>query len=347
MRDGQAPGYSAWLQANEAEPRMTIAEIRHLARRSLKRVPGLHSAVLRLRRARQAGERRKLERRKLPACIAIELTNNCNLRCAKCPTFESGRAKGYLDPSLYRKLLSDVERAGALVEIALSGAGEPTLHPQVVDFVRAARQLQNVTVIGFATNAVALTPELSGRLLAAGLNRIKLSLDTDDRAEYLRLNRVDAHEQAVANLDYFLAIRKQAPYDCAVTLKVTLYNRDVEMANRMKTRWEPLVDQLRITGLHNWAGLRGKRKGAARTEACEVLWNHVQILWDGQITLCCLDSMEGFFNMGNIADTHISEYWRHDQGLTRIRRQHLRGDFSGLEVCARCNADTYGTVRVD
>jgi MoaA/NifB/PqqE/SkfB family radical SAM enzyme len=326
---------------------MTIAEIRRLARSSLKRVPGLQSTVLGLRRARQALERRKVEHRKLPACIAIELTNNCNLQCAKCPTNESGRARGYLDGSLYRKLLSDVERAGTPVEIALSGAGEPTLHPRVVDFVHYARRLPNVTVTGFATNAVVLTPELSEGLLAAGLNRIKLSLDTDDRVEYLRFNRVDAYEQAVKNLEYFLKVRKSAPYNCVVTLKVTLYKRNVEMANRMRERWGPLIDQLRVTGLHNWAGLRGKRTGPARTQACDVLWNHVQILWDGQITLCCLDSMEGFFNMGNLANRDISEYWRHDEGLNRIRRQHLCGDFSGLPVCARCSADIYGPVRVD
>jgi MoaA/NifB/PqqE/SkfB family radical SAM enzyme len=72
-------------------------------------------------------------------------------------------------------------------------------------------------------------------------------------------------------------------------------------------------------------------------------WEMIQILWNGQITLCCFDSMEGFFNMGNVRDVNVSDYWRYDKGLSRIRKMHLAGDFSDIKVCGNCNEDQYET----
>ena len=129
--------------------------------------------------------RRGMEAGALPAMVLIELTNTCNLRCAKCILEHTKRDRGFIDDALFEKILHDIKSAGTPTEIALSGSGEPTLHPHLVEYVKAARSIPNVGVIGFATNGVALKPDLSERLLNAGLTRLKASLDTDDAREYL------------------------------------------------------------------------------------------------------------------------------------------------------------------
>jgi hypothetical protein len=126
-------------------------------------------------------------------------------------------------------------------------------------------------------------------------------------------------------------------------MKVTMYKEDEVLVDRFRDLWLDSVDSIKFTGLHNWVGLRGARRGSARTRACELLWTQMQILWDGQITLCCFDSMEGFFNMGNAADVNISEYWRRGLRLASVRAAHVRGDFSELSVCATCNQNQYFT----
>lgn len=280
--------------------------------------------------------------------VLIELTNNCNLRCAKCTLVNSGRNRGFIDDALVEKVLRDIEAAKAPTEIALSGSGEPTLHPHLVEYVKAARSIPNVGVIGFATNGVALTSGLSERLLEAGLNRLKASLDTDDPREYLRLNGKDTYEQASSNFLRFCQLNKATGNRCRVTLKGTLYQNDLALARRLKKQWTPYVDQVRITPVHNWAGMatRGLSRTGSRRPPCWMLWEQVQILWDGQITICCTDSMDGRFNMGNAYETNLSEYWRDDPRLKKIRLIHESLDLAALPVCDKCDMWAYADIDI-
>jgi len=292
--------------------------------------------------------RRSRENKALPAMVLIELTNTCNLRCAKCTLVNAGRDRGFIDDALVEKVLHDIESTGTPTEIALSGAGEPTLHPHLVEYVKAARSIPNVGVIGFATNGVALKPDLSEKLLDAGLTRLKASLDTDDAREYLRLNGQDTYEQAASNFLRFCQINKAAGNPCRVTLKGTLYENDLSLARRLKKKWGPHVHQVRVTPVHNWAGVAKKelKKANRVPNPCSMLWDQVQVLWDGQITICCMDCMEGRFNMGNAYKTILSQYWLHDPGLKKIRLIHESLDLSALPVCASCDMWTYSDIDI-
>lgn len=279
--------------------------------------------------------------------VAIELTNTCNLKCEKCPRSETKRPIGFLDGTLFDKILEDIRASGVPTEVALSGSGEPTLHKQLVEFVRKARGVPNVGVVGFATNAVNLTPDLSELLLDAGLTRLKISLDTDDRETFRQLNGVDAYPRVVENLARFCELNKKKGEPCSVTMKVTLYTSDSDIARNLKHEWSGRLREVRATKLHNWAGLLGARDGAVRTTCCKALWRHIQICWDGQITLCCFDSLQAAFNMGNARDIDLVAYWRHDPALYKVRRLHEACDFSTLPVCAECNEDQYSDISLE
>lgn len=279
--------------------------------------------------------------------VAIDLTNACNLACAKCARVSVKRPRGFLDAALFSKILEDIRESGETTEIALGGAGEPTLHSQLVDFVKMARAVPNVGVIGFASNMVKMTPDLSERLLAAGLTRLKASLDADDPETYRRLYGGDAYATVVEHLSSFCEINKRMGEPCTITIKVTLYTDDCAVAERLKKAWAGRVQNVRASVLHNWAGSIDVERRGTRTTACKVLRHQIQICWDGQITLCCFDSYGREFNMGNAADVNLVDYWRRDPGLLRVRRLHKAGDFSTLPVCAACNEDEYYDVHLE
>ena len=292
---------------------------------------------------RERWRKARAEQTDLPHSVSIELTNECNLKCLKCPTYEANRSRGMMSQDLYQKILDDIQGATSKTELALSGGGEAILHEEFVDFVAKASSVPNITTVGFATNGLDLHPDVSKRLLDVGLRQLKVSLDAVDATTYLKINRVDGYTKVVENVKRFCQIRNEGNYACRVTLKVTLYKEDEALVQQIRDLWSHDVDVIRVTGMHNWAGLRGNRVGAEREDACPMPWEMVQILWNGQITLCCFDSMEGFFNMGNVRDVNISDYWRYDKGLSRVRKMHLAGDFSDLKVCGTCNEDQYVT----
>lgn len=286
---------------------------------------------------------RTFERRPLPECVIVELTNVCNLRCAKCPTYDVSRGRGMMAADVFAKLLADIAAADGPTTISLNGGGEAVLHPQIIDFVKQAEAVPNITHVALTTNALSLDPAMAKALLDAGLDSLKVSLDVTDAATYLKVNRVDGYDAVVRNLRMLDQIKSGGGYACDVTMKVTLYKRDLELVERIRVLWQEHVDHIKITGLHNWGGLRGKRGTQVRDTPCEYLWEQIQVLWNGQITLCCWDSMEGFYNLGNIAERDLADYWKNDPHLNAIRAAHVNKDFSQLALCASCNADTYFT----
>jgi MoaA/NifB/PqqE/SkfB family radical SAM enzyme len=293
------------------------------------------------KRAYDAWRYAPAEKRSLPPGVSIELTNNCNLMCAKCPTYEASRGRGFMPRERFNSIMEDIGNASDTIHVGLSGGGEAIMHPEVIDLVGLAARTKNVSVIGLTTNALALDDTLSHRLLDAGLQRLKFSTDTTDPKTYLKYNRVDGFERAKQNIKNFVRIRNEGNYRCTVDFKVTLYKYDQKIVDDMKEYWRGYYDSIRFSGLHDWLGLRGHGKVDGFRSACSYLWSMTEILWNGQISLCCFDAMEGYINMGNVDTTPLSHYWQHNDKLKKIRQTQLDGDFSASPTCEKCTIRSY------
>jgi putative metalloenzyme radical SAM/SPASM domain maturase len=72
-----------------------------------------------------------------------------------------------------------------LESLVLNGIGEPLLHPQLESFIERARsRLPERAWIGFQSNGMLLTDERAAGLVAAGLDRICISLDSVSDASF-------------------------------------------------------------------------------------------------------------------------------------------------------------------
>jgi MoaA/NifB/PqqE/SkfB family radical SAM enzyme/pimeloyl-ACP methyl ester carboxylesterase len=107
-----------------------------------------------------------------PVFANIEVSTRCNLACPHCARQMLPRPPQDMAPEQFERLLDLLPHA---YRVTLVGLGEPLLHPQIVSLVdMASRKGRRVAL---ATNAMELTPELSARLLEAGLDSIAFSLD--------------------------------------------------------------------------------------------------------------------------------------------------------------------------
>jgi GTP 3',8-cyclase len=121
--------------------------------------------------------------------LRISLTDRCNLRCVYCMP-ATGMHFAPKD-----ELLSDEEflrLIGLAVELGfrkfrLTG-GEPTVRPNLPEFVRAIKAIPGVEEVAMTTNAI-LLPKLAGPLAAAGLDRLNISIDTLDPDRFRRITR--------------------------------------------------------------------------------------------------------------------------------------------------------------
>jgi MoaA/NifB/PqqE/SkfB family radical SAM enzyme/pimeloyl-ACP methyl ester carboxylesterase len=107
-----------------------------------------------------------------PVFVNIEITTRCNLACPHCARRSYPRQAKDMPPQLFERLLDLLPHA---YRITLVGLGEPLLHPHLIRLVTLAKAKGRR--VALATNAMALTAELSAQLLEAGLDSIAFSLD--------------------------------------------------------------------------------------------------------------------------------------------------------------------------
>lgn len=128
--------------------------------------------------------------------LRISLTDRCNLRCAYCMPLNtrfSPAADLMTDDellTLFRLFVSLGFR-----KFRLSG-GEPTVHPRIVELVRAMSAVPGVGEICMTTNGLRLA-ELARPLASAGLNRCNISLDSLDPQTFRRIARRGAVQQVI------------------------------------------------------------------------------------------------------------------------------------------------------
>ncbi len=148
---------------------------------------------------------------KFPAKLFVETTSRCNLECFMC--VKQTQDHGVCDGDLARETLAALSPAFPHLEaLILNGIGEPLLHPQLEEFIAEAKKsLPQTGWIGFQSNGLLLNAPRARSLVAAGLDKICLSVDAAS-PELFRKMREGGDLGAVAQaLAHLAAAQKEIP----------------------------------------------------------------------------------------------------------------------------------------
>jgi MoaA/NifB/PqqE/SkfB family radical SAM enzyme len=134
-----------------------------------------------------------------PVMAHIIPIRRCNLSCAYCNEYDTYSNPVPLDVIRQRLALLGKLKTGV---ITLSG-GEPLLHPDLDDIIRAIRQ--NATLAGLITNGYLLTADRVRRLNEAGLDYLQISIDNvmPDDVSKKSLKVLDKKLQVLAEHAHF------------------------------------------------------------------------------------------------------------------------------------------------
>ena len=138
-------------------------------------------------------ENQVLGRRNAIGCVALEITQRCNLDCTLCYLSESSeRVKDIPLEEVYRRLDGILERFGAPTSVQITG-GDPTLRKseELVAIVRRTRELGLLPTL--MTNGIKASRAMLEELAAAGLNDVAFHVDlTQERKGYATEKDLDA-----------------------------------------------------------------------------------------------------------------------------------------------------------
>ena len=115
-----------------------------------------------------------------PLFVSVEPSAVCQLRCPACPVglrnneiTELRHSDRLLKKDLWERVLSQIKDSAWVVQFYFQG--EPLLNKDLPLMIREAHDAGLYTIV--STNAQAMTPELAQALVAAGLDRIIISMD--------------------------------------------------------------------------------------------------------------------------------------------------------------------------
>ena len=267
--------------------------------------------------------------------IYLEITNICNLDCSFC--HKTAREKKMLSREEFDLLLAKIEGMGRYLFFHLMG--EPTLHPLLPDFIKAAREKGFLPAVTTNGSLIAKKRE---ELLASLPYKISISLHAPEAnaafsdASYLP-SCIDFAKEAAAR-------------GCIIALR--LWNLGSGADN------EPVLKALRAAFPDEWRDLRGGSSQRLDTRIflewgerfdwpdpslpecspdadlfCYGLRDQIGILADGTVVPCCLDA-DANLALGNLFSSSLEEI------LSSPRAKSIYDGFTrrrGAEsLCRKC-----------
>ncbi len=131
--------------------------------------------------------------------LRLSLTDRCNLKCMYCVTEDE--QKGRLAKLSHGELLS-YEELLRVVRVAVGmgisklrlTGGEPLVRSNIMHFINQLGEIEQLHDIRITTNAVLLEKYAKG-LVAAGVNKINISLDTLKPERFAQITGVDCFDK--------------------------------------------------------------------------------------------------------------------------------------------------------
>ena len=137
--------------------------------------------------------------------LRIAVTDKCNFRCVYCMPAEG------VAPRAHGELLTAEEIAHfvrlvsgeGIRRIRLTG-GEPLVSRRIIPLIRDIRAIPQIEDISLTTNG-ALLPRLAPQLKDAGLDRVNISLDTLNPAQFGKITRLGRLQMTLDGIEAALA----------------------------------------------------------------------------------------------------------------------------------------------
>ena len=264
--------------------------------------------------------------------VYIEITNVCNMSCSFC--HGHSRKKKFMTLNEFEQILDKLEGQTKYVYYHLMG--EPLLHPQLTDFIKASSKKGFRSVI--TTNGTLLNQK-GDALISSGVHKVSISLHSFEQnnpttqEDYLR--EVVSFSEAAAEAGIIVVLRlwnngfDEGRND--ITLEYLHNALDGEWAKN--TRGIRIRDKLHI----EWGDRFEWPDKAAPIQSddvfCYGLRDHFGILCDGSVVPCCLDS-DGELTLGNIFSDSIDHIL--NSPIATAMREGFDKRTAVTDLCRRC-----------
>ncbi|MBO34538.1 MAG: radical SAM protein [Rhodospirillaceae bacterium] len=244
-----------------------------------------------------------------PRALMMEISNICNHACGFCALAAMNRPKQLMPPELFRDIVAQAFAQGVR-EAALGGGAEPLACKHLEDYVAFCKDT-GYDYVYITTNGSIADAERWRRLIEAGLDSIKVSINGGTRESYLAVHGKDDFEAAIASVRAIDAGRKE------LGRKVYLGISFVEMAENEGTfetligLLSPYVDEILHSRPVNVSGYNPEYPPeliSFQDGVCFQPFSRIHVSSDGYLRACCVD-YDNNLAIEDLAETPLYEAW--------------------------------------
>lgn len=265
----------------------------------------------------------------VPKVIQIETTIICNAHCPFCPQNNTLRKPMVMDWSILEKIVTESRGWGVTYRpFVLNEPFADKRMPDIVDFIKQDTTAQ----VEFNTNGELLDESKADRILSAGVDVMRFSVDGIDRKTFDESRGIN-YDRVYKNVQQFLkmAAERKSPVDIEVRMIQFPGTEREQMEYR--AFWESRGAKVVFTTLYRYPW-EGQTEAVAKP--CLKILKDMFFYVNGKATLCCWDSKERAV-VGDIQQQSLLDIW--NGVVINQYRDHLAyGQRDQILLCSRCDA---------
>ncbi len=294
-----------------------------------------------------------------PFLVQIFPAYACNFSCNYCihsiPREKRGfiANKSMMDFDFYKKCINDLTEFPQKIKmLRFAATGEPLLHPQIAEMVKYAKQKNIANSLDIVTNASLLTKEISDKLIDAGLDWLRISIQGLSSNRYREVcgSEID-FENFVERIRYFYKKRWRTKVyikiiDCALEKgeEEKFYEIFGDISDKIAIEHlTPAVSDIDYLKLSD-KPLEISQNGNTVQNAyiCPQPFYMMQINPDCNVVPCC--SMKTAFICGNASEDSLVGIWSGGR-LKKFQIAKLKHQKN--HICQKCKTYKFGMFEED
>lgn len=257
-----------------------------------------------------------------------------------CPiTDPKMREEGHMSLNLWQRILNFCNREGHFVDW-VHILGEPLLWKHFFEGMEMWKKSGLSQYGHISTNGLLLTDERIDCISEAGIDFIRICIDTLRPDVYRQIRANDKHDKVIANIHRFL---ERAPnIQCQVQLMRTTLNPDESPDDFFREFGRRPNMRVFLTQCMNLEGdpslVLFPNTNPDPRKCSKLNYEHCPITWDGQVGLCCADyrllnRLGSIIEANSISEVYLGAY------AEDVRKRVRKGDYSLAPACKICSMD--------
>ncbi len=282
----------------------------------------------------------------MPSEMLVEVTNRCNHKCVFCAHRKMNIKLGEIDPDLLKRILQEAYVMGVR-RIGLYTTGEMFLCKEIETHIRNAKEI-GFTYIYSDTNGALATKENMKKVLLAGLDSIKFSINAGTKETYQNIHGRDDFDIVLQNLKDCYSLKKELGLKFKLMVSYVVTSKNEDEMDDFRKRIIPYIDQfcpqsVRTVLLQDPADLSYLSPQTAKKYdppqiPCSMIFRRIHVTYNGFLSACCIDFNHDLL-LADLKTMSLLDAWNCSKAV-QFRNKHLSKDLAGT-LCYNCFLDKY------